>query len=113
MLIFQKEEKKYELLFKWFSNSRRVWSKSVLGGLSSLLELMKIAANYGQTSVVTKDEEEVRLIFHNINKFEAMGYKVSFDYDDGLAERYEFDELLAEDMEAAKLDWSHKVYIRQ
>lgn len=74
---------------------------------------MEIAANYGQTSVTTKEEEEIKLIFRNISKFKAMGYKVSFDYDDGLAERYEFNELLAEDMEAAKLDWSHKVYIRQ
>lgn len=95
-----------------FPLAEEVGQKSVVGGLRSLLNLMEIAANYGQTSVTTKEEEEIKLIFHNISKFEAMGYKVSFDYDDGLAERYEFDELLAEDMKAAKLDWSHKVFIK-
>lgn len=96
-----------------FPTAEELGQKSVLGGLSSLLKLMKIASNYGQTSVVTKDKEEIRIIFHNISKFESMGYKVSFDYDDDLVERYEFDELLEEDMKKAKLDWSHKVYIRQ
>lgn len=38
-----------------FPTAEELGQKSVLGGLSSLLKLMKIASNYGQTSVVTKE----------------------------------------------------------
>ena len=92
-----------------FPTADEIAQKSILGGLRDVLQKMELAASYGYTSVVTTDAEEIAIIYHNRRSFEAMGYKVTYDYDHEEIE-WVREDVLAEELTKAKLDWNHKIH---